>query len=216
MLIQEIESHIREILRDIDEDQYTSEFIYSAILSAELSIHSYRPDATSTELDVVCVQGSRQSLPTTATQLLSVVRNGSPSSVGRVIHRVSETSLNTFTPDWQSATPQATAREYIFDEREKTVFYLNPPIDAGGSITVIASMTPQPNLVVDATTQTTVNDEYRQPLIEYALYVLSSSDTEGTPNISRAQTHLNTFANVLGVSWQAVRGQSPKQVAYEK
>jgi len=204
MIVSALEAHLRELLTDIDADEYTSELIRDALYSAEMVIHSYRPDATAETFGFTCAEGSRQLLPLGYSQLLAVIRN----TGGLSVSLVDEKNLNTLTPDWQQRTPQPTTDEYTFDVREKSVFYVNPPVIDGALLEVFASKKPLPYSGDDP--ETVVDDTYRQPLIEFAMFVLLSPEREGSPNFSRASRHLQTFASLLGVDWQAINTQSPK------
>ena len=217
MNVQELTAHVRDVLTDADADTYSNSFIHESLYCCETVIASQRPESTVLNEEHTCVVGSRQQLdPETTTQLISIDHNGSAASPGTVINRVARNDVDTIDPNWRSATPGNAAIEYIYDEREPFVFHLNPPVVADHIVTLNRGVVPSPYGTVDAMTQTTVPAKYRQPMIEFALYMCFSSDTEGSPNITRANQHVMTFANLTGITWETIKTYSPKNRAYTR
>lgn len=218
--VQAIAAHCREVLRDAGADEYSDQLLYDAIYNGETAIAMHRGDATARDIDFSCQQGTRQSLAGLTSpavhQLMSVDYNGSQASPGAALYRVAKDNLDAMTPNWHSATPGNVAEEYTYDERSPLLFYVNPPVVAGHPLKLVVSAVPDSYGTVDANTETTVSDVYQQALIEFCLYVAFSSDTEGTPNLTRAQQHGTTFASLIGINWQQLKALSPKKPEYGK
>lgn len=190
--VQSLVDEIRVILVDADADIYEDSFIKNALYSAELTLASHRFDSTAANLSFTCEAGARQEL-SNSQGLLSVSK----------ARRVSREDLDAFS-DWESA-PSGKVKEYTYDDREPLAFYLNPPSPVDQVINVTHSQIPVPY-----GTETTVSEKYRQPLIEFTLYKLLSSDTEGSVNVARAGQHINNFYQLLGMNYKAQKTQSPK------
>jgi len=203
--VLDIASTVRSVLSDPDVDIYSNSLVYDAIYNAEIVIASNRFDSTAVYEQFICSAGTRQEL-TDSQSIIAVDKN---SESKRSIRLVSKNDLDSFTPQWHSQT-STDAEEYAVDIRQPLAFYLSPPVVGGHVIDIVHSSIPTGYGVVDENTETTVKDNFTQAIIEFALYICFSSDTEGTPNISRAQQHLSLFSNMLGLNWQTIKSQSAK------
>lgn len=211
--VADLIGEVRGFLRDADADQFDDAVIADAVYHGELALQSVKPEATSTDMDVETVEGSRQSLPDNAERLLDVRCNGTLAAPGRSIRMTARETLDVVTPDWRGAEPVESAREYLYDERLPDVFELSPPVLPGNVVCVVSL---QPAKYGDiASGDLTVRDKYVPALIEWSLYRLFSEDSEGTVNEARSRKHYTNFFNFLGVKLQNEARVSPRQAEHK-
>lgn len=209
--VQAITAVIVSVLRDASADSWTPSEIHGAINEAEKVIVNYRPDASAIDLELACTAGIKQSLPELANRLLDVKFNvGADSAPGRSVHRKAAADLDSINPNWRSASPNLVIREFIYDDREPLIFYVNPPAAAGAKLQISYSGIPKEYGTVDDATITTISDLYEPAIIEWALYRLFGFDVENSVNISRSQQHLANFENMLGVKVENEPRFSPR------
>ncbi|WP_339898278.1 DUF6682 family protein [uncultured Gilvimarinus sp.] len=216
--VEAITNTIVTALRDADQDNWPEAYIHKAIHEAECVIVNYRPDAYSVNATFDCAEGIEQDISSVSSpaphRLLSVKYNVVSGSPGRSIRRVSVGDLDGISPDWRSKTAGAAIREFMFDEREPLLFYVNPPAANGAAVQISYSGIPAEYGNVTGSTQTSVNDTYEPMIIEWALYRLFGQDVEGSVNINRSQAHLNNFGSMMGIKLQGEQVTSVKEPGF--
>ncbi|BBM03776.1 DUF6682 family protein [Microbulbifer sp. GL-2] len=207
--VSDLIAELRGMLRDAGFDLYSDTAISNALYDAELVTVAYKPEATAKDVEIATADGARQEVPSEYLRVMDIKYNGSLAAPGRGISMVAREHLDLISPSWRSANLVEEARQYAYDERNPRVFELFPPVVAGS---IVATLVLRPLKYGDLTSATTtVGDEYRPALIEYALYRLFSEDTEGTPNESRSRKHYTNFFNFLGIKVQNEARVSPRQ-----
>lgn len=180
-------------LNDVDQVTFTEALLLSALNQALALLVLVRPDVTATFQTLACAEGTRQELPMDGLRLLKVVRNvkndGKP---GRAVRLVNQHDLDSIDPDWHSGTPKETIKEYMFDERSPTSFYIYPPAVAGTKLDIEYSK--QPNEIISVEETLPVSNIYRQPLQEFILYKLLS----GEGGQGQGMQHFNTALSLIG------------------
>lgn len=167
-----------------------------------------KPTATATTATIELVEGTKQELPATYHQLLTVVRN----VPGRVITPVIREVMDTQFPGWHddSVMPFTSIVVHVVNDAfDPRVFYVVPGNDGMGEIEIIASVLPPPiemplnPLVIESyATAVPVADVYQGALTDFILYRAFSKDMN-LPNAGqRAQIHYQQFSNALGVKMQ--------------
>lgn len=214
-----VASAVAEILQDYDTGTdapagitWTTNELIRWVNDAQRAVALVRPDSTSVVNNIELVDGTKQSLPTGGLRLLSIVRNtGSDgTTIGRaVMGPVAREVKDSFDPDWHTADAKTTTKEYLFDDREPTVFWVSPPAVAGQQLEAIWSQVPAEVTVLE-NDDLSVTDVYVPALQEWMLYRCFSRDAETTPNYARAGNHMRNFFNILGVKMQSDRTSSPK------
>jgi hypothetical protein len=217
--VQAITQRVQAALRDANYDSWPEAAIHDAILEGEKVIVIYRPDAAPVNAELTLVAGIEQSiaaLTPAPNRLLSVKYNRAGNVNGRSIRRVGLGDIDAIRPDWRSAAQSTIIREFMHDEREPLLFYVNPPAAVGAKVQLSYSAIPAQYGTVDANTSTTVNDLYEPMLIDWALYRLFGHDVEGSVNMARSQQALGTFERMLGVKLQSDITSSPKNQEHRK
>ena len=169
-----------------------------------------QPSSTNTISIVPLVAGSRQSLPAHAWLLLDILRNytaatgGAP---GRAVRVVSRKLLDTFDPDWHSATATKSVMNYLFDKQDQTAFFVYPPNNGTGFLEVNYSTIP-----FDLTAETdviSVPDAYEDAILNYVMFRACSKQADFAPGMQLADGYLTILNNLLGAKLTAETANNP-------
>lgn len=161
-----------------------------------------RPAARAVTGLVTLVAGTLQSLPDGGLQLLDVVRNAG----GRSVRRTDRQLLDDSAPDWHSMKQSSTVRQFTFDERTPTVFYVYPPAKVGAQIEALYSAAPP--AVAEEDDELDLDRAYMGPLVSYILYRALAKDSEYA-NGALAAAHFQAFNEALGANNQMTAAASP-------
>jgi hypothetical protein len=214
--VQDMVQRINAALRDVNADSWPEDVIRLAIYEAENAIVMLRPDATPVDVEFTCVAGIKQTIAALSPaphRLLQVKYNRVGSVDGRSVRRVGIGDLDAIRPTWRSDAASTTIREFLTDEREPLLFYVNPPAAVGAKLQLSYSSipTPYPEPFV-STTMITISSIYDPMIFEWAMYRLFGHDVEGSVNVSRSQQHLNTFNAMMGIKQQVDTASSSKNL----
>lgn len=197
-----------EILQDEAHDRWTTDELLRWINDAACETIIRRPAARAVSAVLSLAAGTRQQLPSTAVQLLDVVRNIGTDGVtpGRSVRRVDRQLLDDQYPDWHTAQKKSAVKHFTFDERAPKVLYIYPPAVAGTKIEALYSELPP---TIAATTDTLdMDSEYMNVLLSYVCYRALSKDSE-FGNGTVAALHYQAFSDAVGTSNQATTANSP-------
>lgn len=161
-----------------------------------------RPAARAVTGTINLVAGTKQAIPAGGLELLDVVRNIS----GRSIRRTDRQLLDDSAPDWHSMKQSSTVRQYTFDERTPTVFYVYPPAKVGAQIEALYSAAPP--AVAEEDDELDLDRAYMGPLVSYILYRALAKDSEYA-NGALAAAHFQAFNEALGANNQMTAAASP-------
>jgi hypothetical protein len=210
MLASDIIDRARLVLNDTDNTSYRwadSEFL-KWINDGQRAITLVRPDASVSVETMTCAAGTKQSLPNGAIRLLDVTRNiNADNSVGRAVRLVDRDILDSQNPDWHSDTQEATVKNFIYDNRVPTVFYVYPPAKSTSKLEIVISKNPTD---VSATSSTlAVADIYTEPLLNYVLFRAYNKDAEFAATTQLAVSYFQAFQAMLGIKTAKDVGYSP-------
>lgn len=187
--------------------------IYAWVYEAEVAVAHYVPSATATTLVFRCDAGYRQDIRQIEADryfgLLAVRCNGDFEEPGAAVNLVSLQELDLYSPHWRSERGEA-VMEYAFDEREPTVFYVNPGVEADWPLTLSAKAVPGEYGEVDDNSETTVSEVFAPALIAWTLHRIYSERLTGSYDPAESQRQLLLFSNILGVKLQNDYKFSPK------
>lgn len=161
-----------------------------------------RPAARAVTASLALVAGTLQTLPDGGLELLDVVRNVG----GRSIRRTDRQLLDDSAPDWHSMKQSSTVRQFTFDERTPTVFYVYPPAKVGAQIEALYSAAPP--AVAEEDDELDLDRAYMGPLVSYILYRALAKDSEYA-NGALAAAHFQAFNEALGANNQMTAAASP-------
>ena len=182
-----------------------------ALNDAQKCIVNIKPDANVNNESVILVAGTKQTIPTNGTQLISISRNMGTggSTAGAAILQTSIDVMDALVSDWHSATASAVVDDYMFDDRDPTRFYVSPPQPASnfGYVDIVYSIPPTD--IASTSTAISLTDNYRTAYKLYAKYSAYSKDADYTANPQRATDYYQQFLRELGVREQNETKDSP-------
>ena len=168
-----------------------------------------QPNASNTVAAVKLVAGARQSIPADGWLLLGINCNlgTTGTTPGRAVRQVSRDLLDSFDPDWRTATASAITKDFWYDLQDQTAFHVYPPSTGTNYLQVNYSQ--QPANLTSESQVIPIFDVYQGALVDYMMYRACSKDAEYAPGLALADKYLTTFtASVLGKE-QAENKNSP-------
>lgn len=154
-----------------------------------------RPDAGAVAEAVVCIPGSRQSLPTGALRLIEVIRL----TDGDALLPVPRDVLDHDYPGWHTMT--GVPERYVYSEITPRVFYLFPAPEESVSIDAVICRIPEATTIINLEdkTEVPVDEAYVNPVVDWMLYRAFSKDAAGGANTGQAMQHYQAFADQMGI-----------------
>lgn len=191
------------LLQDTTNVRWTSAELLGWLNDGQREIVSVRPDANPTVANITLVTGTKQSLPSTAYQLLDIVRNmGSGGTTpGRAVRKVPQELLDSQVPEWHAAAANAVTLHYTYDPRTPRTFYVYPPAVAGQQLE--SKYSTAPTDVAAVGNAITIDDIYHNALLDYVMYRAYLKDFELTGNDTRAKAYRDRFEATLGLKAKA-------------
>jgi len=207
-------SEIRDQLQDTDPAAYrwTDATLLRYMSSAQRLIVSLRADANTIELlHTIADATPRRLLPADAVSLVTAVANVEPGTSARTttVQRTQLDVLDAVDPEWRFTAPTLPdpARyfsAYAHDPAEPRVFWLYPrPADGTRVYVTYAQLPP---VIATAGDALTLGDRYNAPVIEYTLWRALSTEGRYARPGDTAKVHLDTFAQLLGLSAAEYKG----------
>lgn len=215
---QSILHRVVEQLGDLDGTHWPIGKLVRDLNDGQRDLIAKRPDAATQTLTTVLVSGARQTLPTTAAQLIDIPRN---SASKKALRKVDMAQMDAVDRNWQTKVATLDADHFMYDLREPRVFYVYPPALVTSSLDLVCSVYPTnivelgvqvPVLtfanvgVVTYITTTISNPTTAVRLATIAadksVTLISSTITGGANNETASITHANItvadqFANAL-------------------
>lgn len=216
MLASDVITPVRDALFDVGAVRWTDAELLRYLSHAQVVLVGLRPDAYAITETVRLAGGTLQTIPTAGTRLLRVVRNraavGADAAPGRAVRITSREALDTEDPNWHARRPSARIEHYMVDAYTPRQFYVYPPaLGAVGSVPesgqpashveIVYSANPAP--VSSTSTTLPLGDQFLTPLIEFTLYRAFAKDSSAAGNMQRAEMHLKSFAQALGLNFNA-------------
>lgn len=225
MKASEIMSRASTILLDDDYTRWTMTELAMWLTDALREVALVVPKATSKNITIPLVEGTRQQLPANCQQLLRVVRNvdvEGDNLVGKgvitIVQREGLDSQNLNWHDGQYVRFRPYARHYVFDETDPLTFYVWPGNDGTGNIEAVVSVIPDaikpvtggdPNLLESYDVPLGVIDVYANAILDYTLYRAYCKDAQNAGAANRAGLFYQQFSQSLGIRANAELVNSP-------
>lgn len=209
MLASDIIDRARLVLNDtVATYRWADSEFLKWINDGQRAIVLVRPDASVSVETLTCAAGTKQSIPATGIRLLDVTRNiNADNSAGRAVRLVDRDILDSQNPDWHSDTQADVVKNFIYDNRVPTVFYVYPPAKSTSKVEIVISKNPTD---VSATGSTlALSDIYAEPLLNYVLFRAYNKDAEFATNAQLATNYFQVFSAMLGIKTQKDVGYSP-------
>ena len=209
MLASDIIDRARLVLNDtVATYRWADSEFFKWINDGQRAIVLVRPDASVSVETLTCAAGTKQAIPSGAIRLLDVTRNiNADNSAGRAVRLVDRDILDSQNPDWHSGTQADAVKNFIYDNRAPSVFYVYPPAKSTTKVEIVVSKNPTD---VTATGSTlALADIYAEPLLNYVLFRAYNKDAEFAANANLALSYFQAFQAMLGIKTAKDVGYSP-------
>ncbi len=169
------------------------------------AIVGIKPTAHAVTAALPLAPGVLQSLPESASTLLSVVRNTAATSDGMAVQIVSRATLDRMARDWSRHDAEINIQLVVPDSDPKQ-FYVYPPAAQGAEIELVYSSVPDAHGGYEAAKAEAIKLDftYFPGLVDYVVYRALSKDADFAGNAARAQQHYAAFAASIGAQVEGV------------
>lgn len=210
--VASILTKVSTILQDPTNIRWPTDELILWLNDGQREVALFKPNAFTVNTAVVCVAGTKQTLPATALSLIDIVRNMGTSGTtpGNAIRAVSREILDTQVPNWHAATASATAKHFVYTPLDPKTYYVYPPQPSSGQGYVEMVYVAAPS---DATSggNITIDDIYVTALINYVLSRAYSKDAEYANNGALAAAYYQQFQGLLQGKVTAETATNPNQ-----
>lgn len=211
VLVSDVLNRAAKTLLDHRFERWERPELIAWAADAALAIIERRPAAGTRTLTVTLQAGTLQVLPADCVQLMDVVRNVDASGApGRIIRLTDRQSLDDENPDWHADPEADQVKQYTYDERLPTEFFVYPPVIAGTKVQLSAACVPAP--VSEETDQLAINPIYRPAIVDYIVYRAMSKDDDAA-NIQKAAMHYSAFVDAIGGQNNVAEATSPNRAS---
>lgn len=196
-------------------DKVNAEFSRTELLGwlndGQREVSRIDPTANAAVANVTCVAGTRQSIPADGWLLLDVYRNmgSSGTTPGRSVRVTSMKLLDSFDPDWHTATSTNEPYHYIFDPNDETAFWVYPPSDGTSKLQVNYAKVPA--AISSEATAIELSDLYANALVDYVLYRAVEKASADQPVSPAAGVYWAAFSNAVSGKVQVQGELDPNQ-----
>lgn len=184
-------------LLDTGHTRWTEAELLLYLSDAQRLVATHKPDAAVVSSTETLVEGAVQQLPAGAHELRDVL---GATFVDRQI-------LDRFDPGWLRSTPRQYTAHYMYDARERGVYYVYPPAEAGTQLTL--RYVAEPSELSATTDELIVSDALAPVLTDYVVFRAYVKDSDDTLNLQRAQAHLQMVNQALGTQFQVSQYAKP-------
>ncbi len=206
ILASAIISRVEADLQDSDNVHWTEADHLAALNDGQRAVLLLKPDAYVKTVSIALVTGTKQTIPADGIALVGAIRNMGTGGTtpGRAIRFIPKDDLDLINPNWHSATADAVAKHYTYDESNRKVFYVYPPQPAisPGYIEVAHSAVPADVSAVG--NAITLGDEYTEPLYLFMMARAHSKETEAAQT-QRVAGYYTMFVQSLGLHGREVK-----------
>ena len=198
MIASDVINRVRILLND-DGTRWPNSELFYWISDAQRLIGLVRPDAISTLATVSLSVGSKQVLPSGASRLLDILHNVDPNdgTPRRSIKITDRDQLESQDPNWQLAKRKPEVRQYVYDPRTPTYYFVTPPNDGAGWIELVTQQTPTD--ITDVSDSLILQTIYLETVVNYVMYRCYSKDNEFASNSAEANSYLQLVLSTLGL-----------------
>lgn len=216
MLASDVINPARDALFDTAGTRWADAELLRYLSHGQVVIVGLRPDAYALTETIRLAGGTLQSIPTAGTRLLRVVRNrasvAADAAAGRAVRICGREALDTEDPNWHTRRASVRIEHYMVDPYTPRQFYVYPPaLGAVGTVPGSGQPASHVEIVYSANPAAVTNlgstlplgDQFLTPLVEFVLYRAFAKDSSAAGNMSRAQMHLQAFAQALGLNFSA-------------
>jgi hypothetical protein len=195
--------------------RWTASELLTYLNESLLEVCNYRSDAFTLTQDIpinATAGGTLQNLPTGFRQLKSIDANGTASGCpGAPIVQADLNLMRTFykAPCLLTGAGALGFRvlTYAYDAKNPKVFYVSPPVPAGNTSTVTATLVQEPQQFIypgdfNINTALTMDPKWYNASKFWMLARAYEVDTESNTSQAESQTYYKKFYNLLGVQYK--------------
>lgn len=190
--IREIVTQVRTILQD-NGTRWTDTELLIWIGAAYRKIVTVKPDVSVKTVNVTLRDGTLQTMPSDAYQLVTLTRNVSPQTT--VIRPTERALLDTQYPDWHSRPSTNVVETFVYETSAPSQFWVFPRANAAMMVEMVYTAIPSAPSELDS--DFAINDGYADLVIDYLLFRAYSKDA-GVGDESLAQAYRSAFYEALG------------------
>lgn len=210
-----VQSIITEVSTQLNDQE--PGFLFARWTQAELidylnfgliEVGNYKPDTFAASQEVTLVAGAIQVLPVGSTLLKSVDYNGSTAGCPfSPIVQCDMEMLRAFFKQPCLPTGGPTnyrVRTYAYDAKNPGIFYVSPPVPAGGTTTVVLTTVneaPQYS-IADLPVIVAIDQKYITAVEYFMLMKAYEVDTESQTSASENAKYRQMFYNMMGVNYK--------------
>lgn len=187
------------ILLDTGNDRWSAADLCTFGSYAETAIVLRKPDAYVKNLAFILVAGTKQTI-SDAILIFDIFRNMGTAGTtpGTVITKVEKGVMDAVLPSWHTADASATVKHWMYDPDDPQTFLVYPPQPTSGFGYVDGKWSAFPPAITVGS-NITLDDIYREPILDYILFRAYSVDGALAPNAAqRATAHAQLFLNSIG------------------
>lgn len=190
---------VQQILQDESGIRWPAPELAEHLNDGQREVASLRPDMMTTAAALALVAGAKQALPSNCSKLIEIPRNTS----GKSVRQIDRNMLDAIEPSWYTRNQVVTIDHFTHDPRDPLVFYVYPPAAVGASLDLIYSALPTDVAVpsgpawTTATGNISVNDIFKNALLNWCLFRAYSKDAEFGGNATSAAAFYQLFRSAL-------------------
>lgn len=202
------------VLQDTAGERWSDTELLDWLNDGQREVVLYKPNSCVKNIAVKLAEGTKQSLPPDAVQLMDVPRNMgvNGSTPGRAIRIAMRETLDSQAPNWHFSTPSPAVKHFMYSMLDPKTFYVYPPQPASnqGYVELIYGASPG-----DATLSSVISldDIYQSILLDYTLFRAYLKDTEFAADPGRAGTHQAAYMSALSGKAKVEIGVNPNSTA---
>lgn len=195
--------------------------LLSYLNDGQIAIVGLRPDAKTHVDTVQLAAGTRQTIAHPDLRVLDVARNMGTNGTtpGRAIRFIeNRAELDLEVPNWHAAPPNATVRQWMYDQRIPSTWWVYPPQPASGQghVDLVTSRLPTSCTIANVnggptTTSIDIDDIYVNPLVEFIVWKAFARDAEYTKAGGKGQLAQSSFFAFFGIKTEADRRFRPEK-----
>lgn len=200
LTVQNVLTNVRELLGDKDPGglQWLDAELFAWLNEGALEVIRIRPEASAETVAKTLTAGTQQALPVDGMTMLTVDFNGTVATPGRVCKLINRRQLDATMPDWHTQTKKKEVVWVMVSEANPQVFWVYPPNDGTGQITITYSKYPAK---IDALTDLIpVADTFLAPLVDYICFRAYQKQLESKESQGRAAEHRQLFDGAMGLT----------------
>lgn len=199
ILSSEIIVRASQLLVDVNFVRWSQSELLGYLNDGQREVSVYKPNAYVTNVAVVLVAGTKQSIPTGGLTLIDVIRNmgTAGATAGSAIRLVSRGILDAQVPDWHTTTANTVVKNYVYTPLDPKRFYVYPPQPTSGMQYVEIVYGATPTAIATYGDAIIIDDIYAPALLNYVLFRAWSKDAEYAANAEMANTFYQAFTAQL-------------------